>query len=335
MLDGKSILITGGTGSFGKKFIKTILETHTEIERIVIYSRDEFKQFMMSNMPEFKKHADKLRFFIGDVRDKERLYRALEGIDFVVHAAALKQVPSCEYNPFEAIKTNIMGAANIIDACIDKKVKRVVALSTDKACAPVNLYGATKLCSDKLFIQGNAYSGPSGTKFSVVRYGNVAGSRGSVIPFFQELVANGAKELPITDMKMTRFWLKLEQAVEMVLEALEHMHGGELFVKKIPSMHMPDLAKAIAPELKITEIGIRPGEKIHECMITKEDARNTIEKEGYYIILPDIQRKEIKQFYANEKRVPDDFEYSSGNNDRWLTVEDMRRLIEDINKGEE
>ncbi len=335
MLDGKSILITGGTGSFGKKFIKTILETHTEIERIVIYSRDEFKQFMMSNMPEFKKHADKLRFFIGDVRDKERLYRALEGIDFVVHAAALKQVPSCEYNPFEAVKTNIMGAANIIDACIDKKVKRVVALSTDKACAPVNLYGATKLCSDKLFIQGNAYSGPSGTKFSVVRYGNVAGSRGSVIPFFQELVANGAKELPITDMKMTRFWLKLEQAVEMVLEALEHMHGGELFVKKIPSMHMPDLAKAIAPELKITEIGIRPGEKIHECMITKEDARNTIEKEGYYIILPDIQRKEIKQFYANEKRVPDDFEYSSGNNDRWLTVEDMRRLIEDINKGEE
>lgn len=335
MLDGKSILITGGTGSFGKKFIKTILETHTEIERIVIYSRDEFKQFMMSNMPEFKKHADKLRFFIGDVRDKERLYRALEGIDFVVHAAALKQVPSCEYNPFEAVKTNIMGAANIIDACIDKKVKRIVALSTDKACAPVNLYGATKLCSDKLFIQGNAYSGPSGTKFSVVRYGNVAGSRGSVIPFFQELVANGAKELPITDMKMTRFWLKLEQAVEMVLEALEHMHGGELFVKKIPSMHMPDLAKAIAPELKITEIGIRPGEKIHECMITKEDARNTIEKEGYYIILPDIQRKEIKQFYANEKRVPDDFEYSSGNNDRWLTVEDMRRLIEDINKGEE
>lgn len=335
MLDGKSILITGGTGSFGKKFIKTILETHTEIERIVIYSRDEFKQFMMSNMPEFKKHADKLRFFIGDVRDKERLYRALEGIDFVVHAAALKQVPSCEYNPFEAVKTNIMGAANIIDACIDKKVKRVVALSTDKACAPVNLYGATKLCSDKLFIQGNAYSGPSGTKFSVVRYGNVAGSRGSVIPFFQELVANGAKELPITDMKMTRFWLKLEQAVEMVLEALEHMHGGELFVKKIPSMHMPDLAKAIAPELKITEIGIRPGEKIHECMITKEDARNTIEKEGYYIILPDIQRQEIKQFYANEKRVPDDFEYSSGNNDRWLTVEDMRRLIEDINKGEE
>lgn len=335
MLDGKSILITGGTGSFGKKFIKTILETHTEIERIVIYSRDEFKQFMMSNMPEFKKHADKLRFFIGDVRDKERLYRALEGIDFVVHAAALKQVPSCEYNPFEAVKTNIMGAANIIDACIDKKVKRVVALSTDKACAPVNLYGATKLCSDKLFIQGNAYSGPSGTKFSVVRYGNVAGSRGSVIPFFQELVANGAKELPITDMKMTRFWLKLEQAVEMVLEVLEHMHGGELFVKKIPSMHMPDLAKAIAPELKITEIGIRPGEKIHECMITKEDARNTIEKEGYYIILPDIQRKEIKQFYANEKRVPDDFEYSSGNNDRWLTVEDMRRLIEDINKGKE
>lgn len=330
MLDGKSLLVTGGTGSFGKKFIKTILDTHPEIERIVIYSRDEFKQFMMSNMPEFKEHADKLRFFIGDVRDKERLYRALEGIDFVVHAAALKQVPSCEYNPFEAVKTNIMGAANVIDACIDKKVKRVVALSTDKACAPVNLYGATKLCSDKLFIQGNNYSGPNGTKFAVVRYGNVAGSRGSVIPFFQDLVKSGVKQLPITDMKMTRFWLKLEQAVEMVLEALEHMHGGELFVKKIPSMHMPDLAEAIAPELETVEIGIRPGEKIHECMITKEDARNTIEKEGYYIILPDIQRKEIKQFYAHEKRVPDDFEYSSGKNDWWLTVEEMRRLISEL-----
>ena len=205
MLDGKSILVTGGTGSFGKKFIKTVLNKHPEIKRIVVYSRDEFKQFMMQNMPEFKEHTDKLRFFIGDVRDKERLYRALEGIDMVVHAAALKQVPACEYNPFEAVKTNVLGAQNIIDACIDKGVKKVVALSTDKACAPVNLYGATKLCSDKLFIQGNAYSGPNGTKFSVVRYGNVAGSRGSVIPFFQKLVADGATELPITDMKMTRF----------------------------------------------------------------------------------------------------------------------------------
>ena len=330
MLDGKSILVTGGTGSFGKKFISKILDEHPEITRIVIYSRDEFKQFMMSNMPEFKAHADKLRFFIGDVRDKERLYRALDGIDFVVHAAALKQVPACEYNPFEAVKTNVMGAANVIDACIDKGVKRVVALSTDKACAPVNLYGATKLCSDKMFIQGNAYSGPGGTKFSVVRYGNVAGSRGSVIPFFQELVRNGATELPITSMKMTRFWLKLEQAVDMVVEALTNMHGGELFVKKIPSMRMPDLAAAIAPELKTIEIGIRPGEKIHECMITREDARNTVEREGYYIILPQIQRKNIDQFYTNDKRVPEDFEYTSGNNTWWLSVDEMRQLIADL-----
>ncbi len=330
MLEGKSILVTGGTGSFGKKFIKTVLDTHPEITRIVIYSRDEFKQFNMQNMPEFKAHKDKLRFFIGDVRDKERLYRALTGIDFVVHAAALKQVPACEYNPFEAVKTNIMGAANVIDACIDKGVKKVVALSTDKACAPVNLYGATKLCSDKLFIQGNAYSGPNGTKFSVVRYGNVAGSRGSVIPFFQDLVASGAKELPITDMKMTRFWLKLEQAVEMVLEALENMHGGELFVKKIPSMKITDLAKAVAPELKTVEVGIRPGEKIHECMITKEDARNTVEKEGYYIILPDIERKDIRKYYTDAKKVAEDFEYTSGNNNWWLTVEEMKQLISEL-----
>ena len=330
MLDGNSILVTGGTGSFGKKFIKTVLDTHPEITRIVIYSRDEFKQFNMQNMPEFKAHKDKLRFFIGDVRDKERLYRALTGIDFVVHAAALKQVPACEYNPFEAVKTNIMGAANVIDACIDKGVKKVVALSTDKACAPVNLYGATKLCSDKLFIQGNAYSGPNGTKFSVVRYGNVAGSRGSVIPFFQDLVASGAKELPITDMKMTRFWLKLEQAVEMVLEALESMHGGELFVKKIPSMKITDLAKAVAPKLKTVEVGISPEEKIHECMITKEDARNTVEKEGYYIILPDIERKDIRKYYTDAKKVAEDFEYTSGNNNWWLTVEEMKQLISEL-----
>ena len=330
MLDGNSILITGGTGSFGKKFIKTILNTRPEIKRIVVYSRDEFKQFNMQNMPEFKMYKDKLRFFIGDVRDKERLYRAMEGIDFVVHAAALKQVPACEYNPFEAIKTNIMGAANLIDVCIDKGVKKVVALSTDKACAPVNLYGATKLCSDKLFIQSNNYSGPNGTKFSVVRYGNVAGSRGSVIPFFKELIQNGAKELPITDMNMTRFWLKLEQAVEMVLNALDNMHGGELFVKKIPSMRMPDLAKAIAPNAKLVEIGIRPGEKLHEQMIAPADSRNTIDVGEYFIILPQIERKDISHFYEGAKRVPDNFEYNSGTNDRWLTIEDMKKLISDL-----
>ena len=248
----------------------------------------------------------------------------------VVNAAALKQVPACEYNPFEAIKTNIMGAANLIEACIDKGVKKVVALSTDKACAPVNLYGATKLCSDKLFIQGNNYSGPNGTKFSVVRYGNVAGSRGSVIPFFKELIANGATELPITDMNMTRFWLKLEQAVEMVIEALTNMHGGELYVKKIPSMRMPDLAKAIAPDAKLVEVGIRPGEKLHEQMIAPTDARNTIDIGEYFIILPQIERKDISQYYTNAKRVPEGFEYNSGTNDRWLTVEDMKKLISEL-----
>lgn len=330
MLDGNAILVTGGTGSFGKKFIKTILENHPEITRIVVYSRDEFKQFEMANMPIFKKHQEKLRFFIGDIRDKERLYRALTGIDFVVHAAALKQVPACEYNPFEAVKTNVFGAANLIDACIDRGVRKVVALSTDKACAPVNLYGATKLCSDKLFIQGNAYSGPTGTRFAVVRYGNVAGSRGSVIPFFKELVKNNAKELPITDFRMTRFWLKLEQAVEMVIGALESMHGGELFVKKIPSIKIVDLAKAIAPHLKLVEVGIRPGEKIHECMITKEDARNTIERKGYFIVLPEIYRKDIKPFYKDDKFVTEDFEYTSGSNDWWLSVDDIIELIKDF-----
>lgn len=330
MLNGKSILVTGGTGSFGKMFIKTILNNYPEVERIVVFSRDEYKQFVMQNMSEFKPHETKLRFFIGDVRDKERLWRAFDGVDIVIHAAALKQVPACEYNPFEAVKTNILGAQNVIDVAIDRKVKKVVALSTDKACAPINLYGATKLCSDKLFIAGNAYCGSKDTRFSVVRYGNVAGSRGSVIPFFKKLVAEGAKELPITDMTMTRFWLKLEQAVEMVLEAIENMQGGELYVKKIPSMLMPDLAKAMAPELPIKEVGIRPGEKIHEQMITKEDARNTLEFEEYYIILPEINFENITHKYPKGKPVAADFEYHSGNNDRWLSIEDMKKLIGEI-----
>lgn len=330
MLNNKTILVTGGTGSFGKKFIKTVFEKYPDVKKVIVYSRDEYKQFVMQNMPEFKPFKEKLRFFIGDVRDKERMMRAFEGVDIVVHAAALKQVPSCEYNPFEAVKTNIRGAQNVIDCAIDKGVKKVVALSTDKACAPINLYGATKLCSDKLFIAGNAYSGSKDTRFSVVRYGNVAGSRGSVIPFFQKLVAEGATELPITDMRMTRFWLKLEQAVEMVLEAIEHMRGGELYVKKIPSMKMPDLAKAIAPDLKIKEVGIRPGEKIHEQMITKEDAPNTIEFEDFYIILPQRDFSGIKYEYPEAKPVSPDFEYHSGNNDRWLTVEEMKKLISEI-----
>jgi len=330
MLDNKTILITGGTGSFGKKFTATVLAKFPNVKKIIIYSRDEFKQFMMQNMPEFKPHLEKLRFFIGDVRDKERMMRAFEGVDIVVHAAALKQVPACEYNPFEAIKTNIHGAQNVIDCAIDRGVKKVVALSTDKACAPINLYGATKLCSDKLFIAGNAYCGDKDTRFAVVRYGNVAGSRGSVIPFFKKLVEEGAKELPITDMRMTRFWLKLEQAVEMVIESIGHMQGGELYVKKIPSMHMPELAEAIAPDLKTVEVGIRPGEKIHEQMITKEDAPNTIEYNDYYIILPQIDLKNIEYKYPNAKKVAPDFEYHSGNNTQWLSVDDMRNLIKDL-----
>lgn len=330
MLNNKTILVTGGTGSFGKKFIKTVFERYPNVKKVIVFSRDEYKQFVMQNMPEFKNLDEQLRFFLGDVRDKERLMRAFDGVDVVVHAAALKQVPACEYNPFEAVKTNVMGAQNVINAAIDKKVKRVVALSTDKACAPINLYGATKLCSDKLFIAGNAYCGSRETRFSVVRYGNVAGSRGSVIPFFKKLVDEGAKELPITDINMTRFWLKLEQAVEMVLEAIENMQGGELYVKKIPSMKMPDLAKAIAPELKIKEIGIRPGEKIHEQMITKEDARNTLEFDEYYIILPEIELENITHKYPKGKPVLSDFEYHSGNNDRCLSVEDMKKLISEI-----
>lgn len=330
MLNNKTILITGGTGSFGKMFAKTILRDYPGVKKIIIYSRDEYKQFVMQNMPEFKPYDEQMRYFIGDVRDKERLLRAFEGVDIVIHAAALKQVPACEYNPFEAIKTNVMGAQNVIDAAIDRGVKRVVALSTDKACAPINLYGATKLCSDKLFVAGNAYCGSKETRFSVVRYGNVAGSRGSVIPFFKRLVTEGAKELPITDMSMTRFWLKLEQAVEMVLEAIENMQGGELYVKKIPSMKMPDLATAIAPNLKIKEVGIRPGEKIHEQMITKEDARNTLEFDEYYIILPEVDFEHIVHKYPKGKSVAPDFEYHSGNNDRWLTIDDMMRLIEEI-----
>lgn len=335
MLKYKSILVTGGTGSFGKAFIKTILQKHPEVERIVVFSRDEFKQFEMSNLPEFKDNP-RIRFFVGDVRDKDRLSRAFDGVDVVIHAAALKQVPSCEYNPFEAVKTNIIGAQNVIDTAIDRNVKRVVALSTDKACAPVNLYGATKLCSDKLFISGNVYAGSHDTRFSVVRYGNVAGSRGSVIPYFKELIKRGVKELPITDFRMIRFWLRLEQAVDMVLMSLETMQGGELFVKKIPSMRMVDLAQAMAPDIKMVEVGIRPGEKIHEVMITREDARNTIEFDQYYIVKPEFGASLTKTPYLlqgiTETGLPvqDDFEYHSGNNKQWLTIEQMRTMVQEL-----
>ena len=331
MLNGKSILITGGTGSFGNAFIKKILKEYPGLERIIIFSRDEYKQFIMSNKPEFKDN-DKLRFFIGDVRDKERLLRALDGVDIVIHAAALKQVPSCEYNPFEAVKTNILGAQNIIDAAIDRNVKKVVALSTDKACAPVNLYGATKLCSDKLFVAGNAYVGSKDTRFSVVRYGNVAGSRGSVIPYFQHLISSGAKELPITDERMTRFWLELDQAVDMVLKSLDIMVGGELFVKKIPSMKVIDLAKAIAPAISLKNVGIRPGEKIHEVMITAEDARHTYEFDDYYVVQPEFRLwgGSEKTAISKGQQVPFGFEYNSGKNIDWLTVDQIKNMVEDV-----
>lgn len=328
LFQGKTILVTGGTGSFGKEFIKNALKE--DAAKIIVYSRDEFKQFTMANMPEFLPYKEKISYIIGDVRDKERLIQAAKNTNYIVHAAALKQVPACEYHPFEAIKTNVLGAENVIEAAIKNGVEKVVALSTDKACAPINLYGATKLCSDKLFIAANTCCYNEKTRFAVVRYGNVAGSRGSVIPFFQKLVSDGAEEIPVTDIRMTRFWLKLEQAVEIVFKAFTDMLGGELYVKKIPSMRMVDLAKAIAPKAAIKEIGVRPGEKIHEQMITAADAPNTVDMGGYYVILPQICLAETAQKYANTKRVPADFEYNSGNNERWLTIEDMQKLISEI-----
>ncbi len=324
MLDDKTLLITGGTGSFGKKFTQYILNNY-EPEKIVIFSRDELKQ---AKVREKFNDDSRLRFFIGDVRDKDRLYRAFDGIDYVVHAAALKRVPSCEYNPFEAVKTNVMGAQNVINAAIDKGVKRVVALSTDKAAAPVNLYGATKLCSDKLFTGGNAYVGDKPTRFSVVRYGNVMGSRGSVIPFFQEQKETG--KLPITDRRMTRFWISLDDGVKMVLKAFEKMEGGEIFVPKIPSMKITDLAKAIAPECELEEVGIRPGEKIHEVMITQADSRHTLEFDDYYIIEPEYSWWD-KANHEDGRRVQEEFEYSSGNNDKWLSIEEMRNKLKELN----
>ena len=321
ILDGKSILVTGGTGSFGKQFIRTALRDHSP-RRIVVFSRDELKQFEMSNLPEFRDRPE-LRFFIGDVRDVERLRRAFDGVDLVVHAAALKQVPACEYNPFEAIKTNVHGAQNVIDAAIDEGVERVVALSTDKACNPINLYGATKLCSDKLFIAGNAYVGSKDTTFSVVRYGNVVGSRGSVVPFFIRQRETG--KLPITHMDMTRFWITLDQGVQFVIDSLERMHGGELFVPKIPSMRIPDLARAIGPDCELVDVGIRPGEKLHEVMISEDDARHTVEHEDYYAILPEFRW--WKKGHAGGEPTDDGFRYSSETNDRWLTVEELQDIV--------
>ena len=332
MLDGSSILITGGTGSFGKKFTEMVLGKF-EPRRIIIYSRDEYKQDLLKKELSLK-YSDKLsklRFFIGDVRDKDRLLRAFRDVDYVVHAAAMKQVPACEYNPFEAIKTNIHGAQNVIDAALDRGVKKVIALSTDKAVNPINLYGGTKLVSDKLFVSANAYSGKDGTSFSIVRYGNVAGSRGSVIPFFLNLLKNGASELPITDFEMTRFWITLEEGVELVLKALKESKGGETYVSKLPSFRVVDLAKALKNDVKLREVGIREGEKIHEVMITRDDSRTTYEYEDHYIVYPQFEWWNFeKYFIPGGKLIPRRFEYSSGNNTHWLSVEDLRRELKKL-----
>ncbi|EKF86040.1 UDP-N-acetylglucosamine 4,6-dehydratase (inverting) [Methanobacterium formicicum] len=329
MLNDKVILITGGTGSFGKKFVGRVLRNYNP-KKIIIYSRDEYKQFLMQK--EFKGYNDKLRFFIGDVRDKNRLYRAFEGVDIVIHAAALKQIPAAEYNPLEAVKTNIYGAENIIDAAIDKKVKKIVALSTDKAVNPINLYGATKLVSDKLFISGNAYVGSEDISFSVVRYGNVAGSRGSIIPFFQSIAEEGNLKFPITDFRMTRFWITLDEAVDMVLKALDVSNGGEIFVRKCPSFKISDLAKSIKQDVEFDEIGIRPGEKIHEMMITEEDSRNTYEHDDHFVIYPDLDWwwRFNSSKKTGGKKVKEGFRYSSGDNKEWLDSEDLRKLIDSM-----
>lgn len=326
MLSNKSILITGGTGSFGKAFVRTVLERYPEVKRLVIFNRDELKQFEMSQeFPEAKYPA--VRYFIGDVRDEARIRRALEGIDVVIHAAALKQVPAAEYNPFECIKTNVLGAQNLIEACLDSGVKRVVALSTDKAAAPINLYGATKLCSDKLFVAANNIKGNRDIRFSVVRYGNVLGSRGSVVPFFLNKRKSGV--LPITDSDMTRFNISLQEGVDMVLWSIENAWGGEVLVPKIPSYRVVDVAQAVGPECEHPVIGIRPGEKIHEEMITASDSFNTVDLGSYYAILPMGGRYSAEDYceQAGAKRVEPGFSYNSGSNDEFLTVEELRTLI--------
>jgi len=324
MLNKSSILITGGTGSFGSAFVPMTLEKYNP-KKIVIYSRDEMKQWEMEKL---YKDCPNIRFFIGDVRDKDRLCRALDGIDYVVHAAATKIVPTAEYNPFECIKTNVNGAMNLIDACIDKNVKRIVSLSTDKASSPVNLYGATKLTSDRLFVAGNSYSGSHDTSFSVVRYGNVMGSRGSVIPFFSSIKNEGV--FPITDDRMTRFMISLEQGVELVWHAFEDMKGGEIYIKKIPSMNIIDIAKAVSEEAKHEIIGIRPGEKLHEQMIGIEDAPYTYEYPGYYKILPSINEWSIDpERIKDGKKVDPDFKYCSDTNPEWMDIKTLKAWIKE------
>jgi len=329
MLNNKTILVTGGTGSFGKKFIATILQKYRP-KKVIVYSRDELKQYEMSNTRPFSEHYDEMRYFIGDVRDYNRLKLAMEEVDIVIHSAALKQVPAAEYNPFEAVKTNVIGGQYVIDAARNTNVSKVIALSTDKAAAPINLYGATKLTSDKLFVAANNYRGKRDIKYSVVRYGNVMGSRGSVIPYFLQKKKEGV--LPVTDERMTRFNITLQKGVDFVLECLERMWGGELFIPKIPSYKILDVAKAIAPECKIEIVGIRPGEKIHEEMITETDSINTVEFDDYYVILPSTQLWDIEKFITESNGVPGKkcntgFSYSSGTNKIFLTREELKELI--------
>jgi UDP-N-acetylglucosamine 4,6-dehydratase len=331
-LSEKTILITGGTGSFGKKFVATVLKEY-EPKKVIVFSRDELKQFEMREDFDERKYPS-MRYFLGDIRDRDRLYRAFNDVDVVVHAAALKQVPAAEYNPFEFVKTNILGTQNLIDAAIDCGVERVIGLSTDKAANPINLYGATKLCSDKLFVAANAYTGSRRTRFSVVRYGNVVGSRGSVIPFFIKKRKEG--KIPITDPAMTRFFITLEQGVRFVLHGLGRMVGGELYVPKIPSMRIIDLAEAVAPGCECETIGIRPGEKVHELMIAKDDARRTLGFDDHYVIQPVQQTwwdAERLPALDGAKRVPDEFEYTSDGNDQWLSIPDLRKLVPEFENG--
>jgi UDP-N-acetylglucosamine 4,6-dehydratase len=323
-LRDKVILVTGGTGSFGNRFAEAVLRDH-QPKKLIIFSRDEWKQSEMAR----RFDDSRIRFFIGDVRDKDRLERAFDGVQVVVHAAALKQIPTAEYNPLEVIKTNVLGAANVIDVAIDRGVEKVMALSTDKAANPINLYGASKLCADKLFIAANVYSGPHHTKFGVVRYGNVVGSRGSVIPLFLKMKRTG--RIPITDKRMTRFWITLDQAVRLVLDGLEKMHGGEIFVPKVPSMTIGDLAQAIAPECKHEIVGIRPGEKLHEVMVPADDARRTVELSDYYVIQPDFPQFHAGSNWKEGKPVPDGFSYSSDSNTQWLSSTQLQELMEQFN----
>jgi len=320
IFDNKVVLITGGTGSFGKRLAEVVLKRYKP-KKIIIYSRDELKQY---EMQEQFKNCKNIRFFIGDVRDRERLFMAFQDVDFVIHAAALKQVPAMEYNPLEAVKTNTLGAVNIIDAAIERRVKKVVALSTDKACNPINLYGATKLCADKLFIAGNSYSGKAKTRFSVVRYGNVMGSRGSIIPFFNAKIKEGV--IPVTDKRMTRFLITLEDAVDFVIRCFGIMCGGELFVPKIPSVKILDLAKLIAGNCKIKVIGIRPGEKLHEVMISEDDSRNALEFKDYYVVRPSFPWWDNKNHYGG-KKLHEGFRYASNINEDWLEGETLKKVL--------